>query len=106
MRRVPASVMTLKSIARPVSYTHLSGVALDQLPDVCPTGTVVGFLRPEIAQALSLPENVRVVIGSHDQIVNALACGVCEHGDGVDVSGTCECIEPLFAGIPLSLIHI
>ena len=77
-----------------------SGVALDQLPDVCPTGTAVGFLRPEIAQALSLPENVRVVIGSHDQIVNALACGVCEHGDGVDVSGTCECIEPLFAGIP------
>ena len=68
-----------------------SGVALDQLPDVCPTGT---------AQALSLPENVRVVIGSHDQIVNALACGVCEHGNGVDVSGTCECIEPLFAGIP------
>ena len=77
-----------------------SGVALDQLPDVCPTGTAVGFLRPEIAQALSLPENVRVVIGSHDQIVNALACGICEHGDGVDVSGTCECIEPLFAGIP------
>lgn len=77
-----------------------SGVALDQLPDVCPTGTAVGFLRPEIAQALSLPENVRVVIGSHDQIVNALACGVCEHGNGVDVSGTCECIEPLFAGIP------
>ena len=77
-----------------------SGVALDQLPDVCPTGTAVGFLRPEIAQALSLPENVRVVIGSHDQIVNALACGVCEHGYGVDVSGTCECIEPLFAGIP------
>ena len=77
-----------------------SGVALDQLPDVCPTGTAVGFLRPEIAQALSLPENVRVVIGSHDQIVNALACGVCEHGNGVDVSGTCECIEPLFADIP------
>ena len=77
-----------------------SGVALDQLPDVCPTGTAVGFLRPEIAQALSLPENVRVVIGSHDQIVNALACGICEHGDGVDVSGTCECIEPLFAGSP------
>ena len=77
-----------------------SGVALDQLPDVCPTGTAVGFLRPEIAQALGLPESVRVVIGSHDQIVNALACGVCEHGDGVDVSGTCECIEPLFAGIP------
>ena len=77
-----------------------SGVALDQLPDVCPTGTAVGFLRSEIAQALGLPENVRVVIGSHDQIVNALACGVCEHGDGVDVSGTCECIEPLFADIP------
>ena len=77
-----------------------SGVNLDQLPEVCPTGTAVGFLRPEIAQALGLSESVRVVIGSHDQIVNALACGVSEHGDGVDVSGTCECIEPLFAGIP------
>ena len=77
-----------------------SGVALDQLPDVCPTGTAVGFLRSEIAQALGLPESVRVVIGSHDQIVNALACGVREYGDGVNVSGTCECIEPLFAGIP------
>lgn len=77
-----------------------SGVNLEQLPEVCPTGTAVGFLRPEIAQALGLSESVRVVIGSHDQIVNALACGVSEHGDGVDVSGTCECIEPLFAGIP------
>ena len=77
-----------------------SGVEAEQLPEVCPTGTAVGALRPEVAQALGLGDGVRVVIGSHDQIVNALACGVAQHGEGVNVSGTCECIEPLFAGIP------
>lgn len=77
-----------------------SGVELDQLPEVCATGTAVGTLRPEIAQALGLRESVRVVAGSHDQIVNALACGVASPGDGANVSGTCECIEPLFSGIP------
>ena len=80
-----------------------SGVELDQLPEVCATGTAVGTLRPEIAQALSLPENVRVVIGSHDQIVNALGCGVANPGEAVDTTGTVECICPLFAAIPETL---
>ena len=44
-----------------------------------------------------------MVIGSHDQIVNALGAGVANIGDAVDSTGTCECIEPLYAQIPESL---
>lgn len=77
-----------------------AGFDMDQMPDVYETGSDIGSLKPDVAEKLGLSEKVRVVIGSHDQIVNALACGVCEVGDGMDGTGTVECIEPLFAGIP------
>ena len=80
-----------------------SGVTRDELPKVLPTGGVAGKLLPEIADKLGLTTDVTVVIGSHDQIVNALGAGVSKIGEAVDVSGTCECIEPLYAGIPESL---
>jgi len=75
----------------------------DTLPEVLPTGGTVGTILPQIADQLGLHRNVRVVIGSHDQIVNALGAGVACVGDAVDTSGTCECITPLFASIPESL---
>ncbi len=57
----------------------------------------------EAASALGLPQSVKVVIGSHDQIVNALGCGVAAPGEAVDTTGTVECICPLFAAIPETL---
>ena len=78
------------------------GIEESTLPEVLPTGGKVGMILPEIATQLGLPHNVQVVIGSHDQIVNALGAGVQNIGDAVDTSGTCECITPLFASIPES----
>jgi xylulokinase len=46
------------------------------------------------------------MLGSHDQIVNALACGVHRPGDAMDGTGTTECIEPLFADIPENMDYI
>lgn len=79
------------------------GIAPDTLPEVLPTGTLVGQILPDIAVQLGLPKDVKVVIGSHDQIVNALGAGVDRVGDAVDTSGTCECITPLFEAIPETL---
>ena len=79
---------------------EVSGIREEQLPTVLPTGGVAGTLLPEIAAELGLSPTVKVVIGSHDQIVNALGAGVRQPGDAVDTSGTCECITPLFAAIP------
>ncbi len=73
------------------------------LPEVVPTGSPVGSVLPQIAAKLGLPEKVQVVMGAHDQIVNALGAGVANVGDAVDTSGTCECITPLFAAMPESL---
>lgn len=79
------------------------GIDADTFPQVLPTGGKVGVILPEMADRLGVPRSVQVVIGSHDQIVNALGAGVQEIGDAVDTSGTCECMTPLYAKIPQSL---
>ena len=79
-----------------------SGIRKDQLPEVVQPGTALGRILPEIAAGLGLPETTLVVIGTHDQIVNALGAGVQRSGDAVDTSGTCECVTPLFPEIPES----
>ena len=81
----------------------LCGIDREMLPDVLNTGDIVGPILPEIAKKLGLPEGIQVVMGSHDQIVNALGAGVAEIGDAVDTSGTCECITPLYPAIPETL---
>ena len=79
------------------------GIAEDQLPQVVHPGASLGPLLPEIAEELHLPGTAQVVLGTHDQIVNALGAGVQAIGDAVDTSGTCECITPLFPAIPEDL---
>lgn len=76
------------------------GIEKSTLPEVLPTGGQVGRILPEAAAALDLPDHISVVIGAHDQIVNALGAGVQNVGDAVDTSGTCECITPLYPSIP------
>ena len=79
------------------------GIDLDMLPEVLPTGGKVGTILPDLAEKLGISRNVQVVMGSHDQIVNALGAGVAKIGDAVDTSGTCECMTPLFPAIPKNL---
>lgn len=80
-----------------------SGILKEQLPQVVQPGTSLGTLLPEVAEELDLPASAIVVMGTHDQIVNALGAGVQDVGDAVDTSGTCECITPLFEAIPDTL---
>ncbi len=77
-----------------------AGIREGQLPAVLPTGSIAGSLLPDMARRLGLPGEIPVVIGSHDQIVNALGAGVCAQGEAVDTTGTCECITPLFGTMP------
>lgn len=83
--------------------TAACGIDPATLPAVVPTGTCIGTLLPSVAAELGLHEQVKVVIGSHDQIVNALGCGVARPGEAVDTTGTVECICPLFSSIPDTL---
>ena len=80
-----------------------TGISKDELPEVVPTGSGVGTILPELAHHYGLREDVAIVIGGHDQIVNALGAGVLKPGDAVDTSGTCECITPLFGEMPVQV---
>jgi xylulokinase len=69
-----------------LEYRHYSGPL--------PMGTVLGALRKELAAELGLGGTVKVVVGGHDQPVNAIGAGLRE-GYAVNSMGTSECITPI-----------
>jgi xylulokinase len=76
----------------------INAVGLDEskLAQVVQAGTVIGQISKEIAQELSLPQDVAIVAGGHDQCVNSLGCGVIEHGQAMYGMGTFLCAVPVF----------
>jgi len=74
----------------------LAGATPDQLPTPMPSGSIIGSIRPAMAQRLGLPGRVKVIIGAQDQVTAALGAGVLKPGDAVDGTGTVECITPVF----------
>lgn len=59
-------------------------------------GTVVGELKPDLAQELGIPAGAILVAGGHDQACAALGAGVTGPGVAVDGLGTTECVTPAF----------
>ncbi|MDR1929665.1 MAG: hypothetical protein LBQ44_03455 [Treponema sp.] len=62
--------------------------------DPVPMGTLLGTLRKDLAGELGVGENVKVVVGGHDQPVNAIGAGL-RKGYAVNSMGTSECITPI-----------
>ena len=62
------------------------------LPDVQPSGTVVGEISREAAKEIGLSQGTLVVTGGHDQPCGALGAGITETGPAMDATGTVECI--------------
>ena len=54
---------------------ELTGLDRDKLPDLVPTASVLGTLRPEAAAALGLPPAARVVTGAPDILAAAIGAG-------------------------------
>jgi xylulokinase len=54
---------------------RMAGLHRDKLPDLVPTATVLGTLRPEAAAALGLPRTARVVTGAPDIMAAAIGAG-------------------------------
>ena len=63
------------------------------------TGSVIGKVRDELADALNLPRGVLLVAGAHDQVCAALGAGVLQKGESVDGIGTSECITAVLDGL-------
>ncbi len=67
-----------------------------KLPDVVPSGTVVGSISTEMAAELGVSPDAVLVSGAHDQCANAVGCGVIKAGRAVYGMGTFFCITPAF----------
>ncbi|MFA5866315.1 MAG: FGGY family carbohydrate kinase [Phycisphaerae bacterium] len=52
------------------------GIDSDQLPNVVPSGAVVGKILPKISHELGLSDDVLIVTGANDQTANALGAGL------------------------------
>ena len=77
----------------------LDYIGLDEriLPLPVATGSIVGTVDPGIALELGLNQGVKLVIGGHDQITNALGAGLLEEGVAANGIGTVDCITPAFS---------
>ena len=64
------------------------GLTKEQVPPVYDKGTVLGTVKPEMAQKLGLSARTQVVLGSFDHPSGALGAGVLEEGDLLLSCGT------------------
>ncbi len=53
----------------------LAGITRDKLPDLLPTGSIVGTIRPEVAREFGLRDDVQVVTGTPDNESAAVGSG-------------------------------
>ena len=86
------------------SETIFNALDIDasKLPTIVASGTIIGEVSKEISQELSLPQNVKIVAGGHDQCANAVGCGVIEDGQVMYGMGTFLCAVPVFEKRPPS----
>jgi xylulokinase len=68
----------------------------DMFSKPCPSGTIIGNVKRDIAEELGIPQNALVVVGGHDQACAALGAGILSEGLAIDGIGTVECITPAF----------
>jgi xylulokinase len=73
-----------------------TGMPLEKLPRIVPSGTPLGVVPDAIAAELGLPRGVQIVAGGHDQCTNALGAGVVEPGQAVYGMGTFICVTPVY----------
>jgi len=62
--------------------------------------TVVGEIKPSLAEQLGIAKGTKIVAGAHDQVAAAVGAGILEPGCAMDGAGTVECIVPLFDEFP------
>ncbi len=68
----------------------LAGVSPEQMSEPVAPCTVIGTIRPKLAEELHLNPELKLVVGGHDQSCAALGSGLTGPGIGECGMGTCE----------------
>lgn len=69
-----------------------AGLKPEHFSEPVPSGTIIGYVKPEIAEKYHLTGKIPVVAGGHDQATAALGSGFMDTVLGEDCIGTCECL--------------
>ena len=77
----------------------LCGLSSDNFARPLKSGSIAGTISQEAAKKLSLPDNVIVVTGGHDQPCGALGAGAVDDGCAMYATGTVECICPVVSSL-------
>ena len=86
----------------------LAGIREDQLPPVCQSQEILGFLSPEIQERLRIRHKVAVLCGMADNTAASIANGVYEEGDlsiSLGTSGTILMPLESYHPNPVESIH-
>lgn len=84
---------------------ELAGVDPTRLPALVPSGSVVGSVRADVAEATGLPGSAVVVAGMTDSHAAALATGASEPGRVGIAIGTTAVVLTATAGLGVDLDH-
>lgn len=77
---------------------QFSNLGYDALPNPVPSGSVVGKISKKIAGELGFGEEVKLIVGGHDQIFAAIGSGARQPGDIANGIGTVDCMISLMEG--------
>lgn len=69
-----------------------AGIDRSKLPNLAPSGRVVGEIREDVAKKIGLSANVYVSTGGHDHSAAAFGVGITRDGPALDDLGTSESI--------------
>lgn len=74
------------------------GIRRDQLPQILPTGTILGALTEQAAAETGLPKECKVILGAFDHPTSARGVGITEEGQLLISCGTSwVCFFPLMS---------
>lgn len=73
------------------------GLGGEKLPDLHPSGTVVGEIGSEVSKATGLNEGTPIALGGYDVMCGSLGVGAIREGVIMDVTGT---VEQVAADVP------
>jgi len=69
---------------------NLCGLSAGLIPDIWPSGAVVGGLTAKASSELGLPQTVQVTTGAMDQVASAIGSGNISDDIVTETTGTCQ----------------
>lgn len=69
---------------------EIASIDAKKLAKPMASGTVVGRIQKDLAKEFHFSENVKIIIGGHDQPCGALGCDLFQDGVAMDSTGTVE----------------